>query len=82
MVTLTLLFFIPVSFIAEPFIRFYIVDILQTIVVLLFQLREQNDQILNHFKRKFHSVGSLPTDLPVKLLLKTSEEVNKFESYI
>lgn len=58
----------------------------EQILPLLYQIKEQNNEILN-FLRKYYSrtntlLRTLPDDIPVQLPLNTKEYLDIFENYL
>lgn len=58
----------------------------EQILPLLYEIKEQNNEIPN-FQRKYYSrtntlLRTLPDDIPVQLPLNTKEDLDIFENYL
>ncbi|CAG9822845.1 unnamed protein product [Phaedon cochleariae] len=54
----------------------------RNILSLLYHIKEQNEQILNHLNKKPPEVGTLPNDLPIEIPLKEIEQIEELEIFL
>lgn len=55
---------------------------LKVVIRILYQIKEQNQQILSHLSKSSHVVNNRLPEIPVNLPVHTQEDIDTLENYL